>query len=66
MSIFTSLTQTNEFDQKPGTLENPLCLTNHQVCGAVDTTAAYSLVPQVVCCGGLACKCASGSTCSCV
>jgi hypothetical protein len=67
MSIFTPLTQTNEFDQKPGTDENPLCVSQvGDVCGAIDLMHAnsYALVSQVACCSGMACSCGS-SVCRC-
>jgi len=64
MSIFTPLTQTNEFDQKPGTAQNPICLNTGAVCGSSVEDVGYS-APQVVCCSGLACNCPGNGDCTC-
>lgn len=61
----TPLTQTVEFGEKLGTERNPICLAKGGVCGFGDPNSnGYG--PQVLCCSGSSCECASGdSQCYC-
>lgn len=58
MLIFTPETQTESFNQTRGTPENPVCVSSAGMC-AVGNPSELAFAPQVVCCFGLSCKCAS-------
>lgn len=63
MSIFTPWTQTESFGKYLGTPENPVCLAHGGMCADAKSAQVYNskaFAPQIVCCAGLNCDCASG------
>lgn len=56
LSIFTPMTQTDEFGEVLGTSKNPSCASSSTVC-AFGNPSSPGYGPQVSCCAGLACNC---------
>lgn len=60
MAIFQQGKQTNEFNETRGSLANPVCLSEGNMCGG-----AIAPGPQVVCCDELTCDCSAQNGCFC-
>ena len=63
MAIFTPETQTNEFDQYPGSPENPTCVADYGVCKQYVEGMNEEAV--IGCCMNSTCECALFGDCTC-